>query len=775
MKLKWLTSAIALASMPVGIAYAQDADLTQIAAAGEEEIVVLGTGARQVQTVRGAELALEAPGTSPIKLVERLPGVNYSAADAFGAYEWAVRINIRGFQQQQLGFTLDGIPLGDMSYGNFNGLHISRALISEDLRNVELSQGAGLLSTHSTSNLGGTLQFTSRGPAEEYGGRLALTVGDEETFRGYARIDTGEIGGLGTRAYVSYLNNDTNKWKPESGAQFVDQWNFGFAQPLFGGELSGYYNFSQRRESDYQDLSLEMIDRLGYEWDNFVPDWQLAQRVADIANNRGDTGAPVTDASAGLVYPGRIISADDAYFDASGLRDDRLSRLSYSNTVGAVDFSGTIYHHEQEGQGTWFTPFVSPFSFGLGTPGVTSPISVRTTEYDMVRLGGFGDIGVELGAHRLEAGFWVEHNSFDQQRRFYGNMRSTPRDTLNFMRNFFAQQWAYDYEIDTRVFYVQDTWDVTDALTISGGVKSVSVENSVVTIAQGFVTPAAGSDADLRGSITAEDNFLPQVGFTYDIGDTMQAFGSYTENMRAFDLAPFNNQSQRAFEAIRDGTDPESSQTFEGGLRFRGERFEAVAAAYFVTFEDRLLGTRVGSGIQGNPSVIRNVGGVETKGIELAGTYDVTDDLSLFVSYAYNDSQYADDVRDGDGNLVQSTDGATVVNAPQHLLKADLTYDNGSFFTTLSGNYTSEREQDYDNSSGQIEGYTVFDLAAGYRFNGERLLNGLEVQLNVTNLLDEEYVSTIGTNGFTSGDAYFNQSLMVGAPRQVFVTLRKSF
>jgi iron complex outermembrane receptor protein len=188
MKLKWFTSAIALATMHVGMAHAQSVEPTPISAASEEEIVVLGTGARQVQTVRGEELFREAPGTSPIKLVERLPGVNYSGADAFGAYEWAVRINIRGFQQQQLGFTLDGIPLGDMSYGNFNGLHISRALISEDLRNVELSQGAGLLSTHSTSNLGGTLQFTSRGPEEEYGGRLALTVGDEETFRVYGMM-----------------------------------------------------------------------------------------------------------------------------------------------------------------------------------------------------------------------------------------------------------------------------------------------------------------------------------------------------------------------------------------------------------------------------------------------------------------------------------------------------------------------------------------------------------------------------------------------------------
>ena len=53
------------------------------------------------------------------------------------------------------------------------------------------------------------------------------------------------------------------------------------------------------------------------------------------------------------------------------------------------------------------------------------------------------------------------------------------------------------------------------------------------------------------------------------------------------------------------------------------------------------------------------------------------------------------------------------------------------------------------------------------------MLEGLELQLNVTNLTDEEYVSTLGTNGFnTNAD---NQTLMVGSPRQFFATIRKSF
>ena len=96
--------------------------------------------------------------------------MNFQSADPFGAYEWSTRITVRGFNQNQLGFTLDGVPLGDMSYGNHNGLHISRAIASENVGRVALSQGTGALGTASTSNLGGTLAvLLGRSVADEFG------------------------------------------------------------------------------------------------------------------------------------------------------------------------------------------------------------------------------------------------------------------------------------------------------------------------------------------------------------------------------------------------------------------------------------------------------------------------------------------------------------------------------------------------------------------------------------------------------------------------------
>jgi iron complex outermembrane receptor protein len=53
------------------------------------------------------------------------------------------------------------------------------------------------------------------------------------------------------------------------------------------------------------------------------------------------------------------------------------------------------------------------------------------------------------------------------------------------------------------------------------------------------------------------------------------------------------------------------------------------------------------------------------------------------------------------------------------------------------------------------------------------VLEGLAIEGSVTNLTDKRYIATIGSNGYVaSGD---NQTLLAGAPRQWFVTLRRGF
>ncbi len=275
-----------LTAMPAFAAEDAASGATEAAAGDVDEIVVLGQGqARQVQELGAADIALEVAGISPLKAIDKLPGVNFQAADPFGTYEWSARISIRGFSQSQLGFTLDGVPLGDMNYGNHNGLHISRAIISENVGRVEVAQGAGSLAAASTSNLGGTIEFFSRAPAETFGIEASGTYGSEDTKRAYVRLDSGEIVAGGPRLALSYAWQDADKWKGD-GVQRQHQVNARIVQPAGDGQFFGFVNYSDRAENDYQDLSADMIGRLGYRWDNFAKDWDTAVRVAKVYQNQ---------------------------------------------------------------------------------------------------------------------------------------------------------------------------------------------------------------------------------------------------------------------------------------------------------------------------------------------------------------------------------------------------------------------------------------------------------------------------------------------------------
>lgn len=725
------------------------------------EIVVLGFGeTRQTQTVSAQDIALLTPGTSPLKAISKLPGVNFQSADAFGSYEWSTRISLRGFNQNQLGFTLDGVPLGDMSYGNYNGLHISRAIISEDLGDVTVSQGAGALGTASTSNLGGTLLFTSRDPGHTMDIAASGTYGSEETVRAFVRVDSGDFGPF--RASVSYAHMDAGKWKGD-GAQKQDQVNAKVVGDLGVGRLTAWLNYSDRRENDYQDMSKAMIDRLGYNWDNFAPDWNAAYTAAAVYQNQQvAAGGALPYPTYGTSFTAPIETVDDAYYNAAGLRRDWLGSVKFETPLDRpLRFSLQTYYHDNHGQGLWWTPYV-PSPTG-------APLSVRTTEYDISRAGAIATANWDVSFNKLELGAWYESNDFRQARRFYAldnTLAGSSRDSLEFQTNPFATQWDYRFQTNTLVYHVSDTVDIGDALTISGGWKGIDVVNKAKPIVQSTY-PA--------GRIKANDMFLPQIGAVYRVTGNAELFASYTENMRAFVSAvtsgPFST-TQVGFDSISGELKPETSQTYEGGARFRSGPFQGSLAGYYVNFDNRLLAITSGLGIQGNPSVLANVGAVHTYGFEAAATVRLPAGFSATASYAYNVSQYQDDVVDGLGNVVE-TDGKDVPDSPRNIASAELAYTGDILFGRIGGNYMSKRYYSYTNDV-SVGGRFLLDASLGAKVpDGHGFLSGVALEVSVTNLTDKKYVSTVGSNGFVNeGDS---QTLLTGAPRQWFVTLRRGF
>jgi iron complex outermembrane recepter protein len=750
----FLLASTAFIAMP---AFAQAADAVESDTNEAAEIVVFGRGeTRQVQELNTQDLTILAPGTSPLKAIEKLPSVNFQSADPFGTYEWSQRVSIRGFNQNQLGFTLDGIPLGDGTYGNNNGLHISRAITSENIGVTRVSQGAGSIGTQATNNLGGTLEFMSLDPKGGFGVDANLTYGSEDTKRAFVRIRAGEADGA--RGFISYAYTDADKWKG-FGVQRSHMVNAKGIFPVGDAEFDTYVSYSDRVEQDYQDLSLEMIDRLGYDWDNISNDYLLAVQLGDIGANRGDTGAPALNPAAGLVYPAPITSIDDTYFDASGLRKDVVASVGLKAPLAeGVEFKIKAYYHDNTGQGTWVTPYV-PSPTGV-------PLSIRTTEYDIQRGGVFSSLSAEMGSNQLTVGTWYEHNDFTQSRRFYAlASRTNPgRSVRKFQRDAFFTQWAFDFNTDTLQYYLQDKLTLGDA-TINIGWKGFQVNNEAIPLVSG---------GRAQGKIRSRDWFQPHVGVAYKLSNKAELFGGFTQVTRAFTSSstsgPFST-TLAGFNAIQSTLRPEESDTFELGARYNEARFNGVVGIYYVNFRNRLLGIQTGAGIVGNPSILQNVGGVRSLGFEAAGDVKLGSGLSLFASYSYNDTTYRDDVFDAANVIIAATKGKTVVDTPKHLLRGEIAYDSDGLFGRVGVNYMSKRFFTYENDQ-SVPSRALVDATLGYRFD-LGLSKPIEIQLNAVNLFDKKYVATIGSNGF--GNRGDNQTLLAGSPRQIFATVKVGF
>ena len=240
--LSFFAAAPAFAQAPAEPAPAEEA-----AASGNSEIIVTGVKAtRSATAITTTEIQKILPGVAPFKAIQTLPGVMYVTADPWGNNEQNASLFIHGFSGQQLGHTLDGVPLGDQSYGNFNGLSPQRAIISENVGSVVVATGAAELGIASTSNLGGAIENFSSDPRQQMGAQINQTVGSYGTSRTFLRLDSGEFGN-GNSGYVSVLRQRARAWD-FNGRQGGWQVNAKFVHDDSNGKLTGYFAYSDKQE-----------------------------------------------------------------------------------------------------------------------------------------------------------------------------------------------------------------------------------------------------------------------------------------------------------------------------------------------------------------------------------------------------------------------------------------------------------------------------------------------------------------------------------------------
>ena len=205
---------------------------------------------------------------------------------------------------------------------------------------------------------------------------------------------------------------------------------------------------------------------------------------------------------------------------------------------------------------------------------------------------------------------------------------------------------------------------------------------------------------------------------------------------------------------------------------------------YSIAYRNRLLGIALCPPTATCATGFGNVGSVSSAGVEGVIAQNLGNGFKITASGSYNSSTFDGDYRtnQSDPTTTVHTAGKDVPDAPRLLGNAGLTTRaavyrrtpaRGSSASASSPTPTissTTRARSARRGQSPVVRWRISRRAIDWDVSAVR---SLDLQLNVNNLFDKRYISTIGSNGFTPSSDF--QTLMTGAPRQVFLTVSTTF
>ena len=287
-------------------------------------------------------------------------------------------------------------------------------------------------------------------------------------------------------------------------------------------------------------------------------------------------------------------------------------------------------------------------------------------------------------------------------------------------------------------FYVQDQITFFDKLHLLAGGRYDSVKTGAAS------RPTSMAAARAARIERSDYEFSPRLGMLYELNDWLSVYGNYTRSFSG------NNGVSAAGATF----DPQKGRQYEVGFKTESldKRFSSTIAIFDIT-KSNLLTDDPNSA---DPNVRILAGEMQSKGLEIDITGQVTDKLNLLATYAYTDAKYTQDYNGLKGNRLE--------NVPLHQGSLWSTYQvNDAFKAGLGVVALGDRDGDNANSF-QMPGYARMDAMVSYIHPIGK--TKMTLQLNVNNLLDKDYYAN------SSGG---RPSIIPGSPRSVLGSLKLEF
>ena len=817
----------------------------------EQEIVVTGT--RSANGIEGIvvpdttkaqgvltqeAIARAAPGQSILNTINVIPGVNFTQSDAYGSAGGNIRI--RGFDGNRISLTFDGLPLNDT--GNY-AIFSNQQLDPELIENVNVNLGATDVDSPTASAAGGTVNYRTLVPGRDLGGRVAGSIGEYDYSRVFGMIETGDLTSFGTRAFVAASTARNDKFKGP-GKIYKQQYNARIYQPIGSNgdfvSLSGHYN--QNRNNFYRNpsvtdlrtafnvngatriplagaissanpLVLDFSDSdqatvYGIERDTFC-DPGVQRTFAGCGNffelfiNPSNTGN-VRVNSRFTLAENLILTIDPSYqytlANGGGTQtlSERAPQLGGNNTTTGVDLNGD---GDRLDTVRLYTPNITnTHRYGLTSSliwDITDEHRVRVAyTYDRGRHRQTGEYGF-LGPNGVPLNVFGGRNgppvlgltNEPVQGRNRLSIASLNQVAGQYIGRFFDN--SLRVELGLRAPFFKRKLN-QNCFTNQGGsnvnVGGVGIGGGFTLCAPITLAQAQALSPNFIAPFEQEytfDKLLPNVGATYKFGNGFSVFGSYAKGFSA-------PRTDNLYRRTRVDIQPETTDSFDLGVRYTSRRIQAQATGWRINYKNRIITTfDPDLGI----SLDRNVGEVESWGVDANIAYQPVSALTLYAFASYINAEFQEDIEIGRtsaptggatvpaGTLIFApTRGKMVSETPEWQLGGRAQVELGPVEIGVVGKWVDERFATDVNDVITSDYFTV-DLDA--RFSLKEL--GLEktyFQLNVINLFDKFYLGNISTQvnagnicpaGATCAGNSANPNFAVGAPRTILGTLNVAF
>ncbi|MXO66556.1 TonB-dependent receptor [Altericroceibacterium endophyticum] len=773
----------------------------------EDEIVVTGAWQRDVNGVEIPDtpkakqvlsqeiIRAQRPGQTVNDIINLVPGVSFQNNDPWGSGGGS--FTIRGFAADRVSQTLDGIPLNDS--GNY-AMYTNQQVDPEILQEVNVNLGTTDVDSPTASAVGGTVNLRTRLPNEvgsvmasaSYGNVLASGSGDRPYHRLFGMFDTGNLTSSGLRAFFSAsqtgYDNPFNNYGKNEKKQFngriyqplgemgdfisvaahynVNRNNF-FGSQRFTGEGDTTDNFPDTKAERFYDIDYPCVVPGGNSGVADVPNYDCGMEF-DRRYNPSNTGN-IRGSSRFTLSDALVLTVDPSYqwVKANGGGDETL--LEGRSDLGYTGFIGNKYYYGMDLNGDGDM---------LDEVNGNDPSQTKTSRYGVI-----ASLAYEINPdHRVRIAYTLDHARHRQTgqtavMRADGEIKTVfPIDD--------PQLTADGYALNKRnrkSFAILNQVSGEYAgnfgpLAVNLGLRAPFFKRELnqycyTTSAAGYVDCLGTQDGTAYEEANPNavppisrtykyDKLLPNVGFTLDVMDNSSVFFNYAKGLSVPGTDPLYN-SLYFVDDENARPVPETTDSFDLGVRYQSGRVQAQLASYFTQYKDRLASSY-------NPlldvATYRNLGKVNKWGIDGSIAYKPTQQSMLYVFGSWNDSEIKDDIQTGVDDMGNptfiATGGKREGGAPSWSMGGRGQIEFGDFRLGAQVKYTGSRYLN-DINSIKIDGYTLVDLDARYN-----VTDAIAVQVNVSNLFDELYVGS-ASNGLDTTSEY----VQIGAPRAASISL----